>query len=306
MKRWLLGFCRNELGQISYRGWEWLLMRLLFAAVLWKAADQLVIVLQGYDTIRRPHGLGYWWDITFVGQDPWESRMPAIFYGLILLYVTGLLPVVSLTGLFVLHTLMGTFSMSQGASHHIQQIVGFVLLGQCLAAIWALWKTRTWGHFLRPERVDYRDRMVFWSQQMVAASYTVTGLTKLVRSEGKWLEEIPNLVVQFEKNLLMEFYNKLAPSSDKVTVMMVDFINRFPLVAQAMFGTVLLAELLAFFALWNRRIMAIWGLILISMHVVIGVVMKLHFEYNQWVVAIFLVNVPFWICALVRQRGSGG
>ncbi len=68
------------------------------------------------------------------------------------------------------------------------------------------------------------------------------------------------------------------------------------------FTPVLLAEMLAFLALFNRRMLALWGLVLIGMHWGIEIVMKLHFAYNQQILWIFWVNVPFWIWAVAKSR----
>jgi uncharacterized membrane-anchored protein YitT (DUF2179 family) len=52
---------------------------------------------------------------------------------------------------------------------------------------------------------------------------------------------------------------------------------------------------LCFVALFNRAFLGAFGIALIVMHHFIALFMALYFPYNQWVLALFYVNIPFWI-----------
>ena len=64
-------------------------------------------------------------------------------------------------------------------------------------------------------------------------------------------------------------------------------------------------ELLIVFALCNRRL-AFWiGLSLLVMHWLIAYIMQLRFPLNEFVIALFFVNVIFLLVAAV-EKVSGG
>jgi hypothetical protein len=304
--KWLF---RNQLGRISYSPTEFSIARFGFALVLvhsiWslaKANDET--------SLDEPHGLAWLGngpegELSWLGDlTVWFSAGPGVptawflvFAVLLAFYLINFAPIFTSFGLLTIHTLAGTFYMSQGAMHHTQQIISLVLFGQLLASIWNAIKLRRSDSLLWPSSQVFRDSSMFLCQQMIAASYVITGLTKFEKSKGHWIEDSPNLVVQFDKNLQMDFYNHLQPPDERMTQWMTNFLTNYPSLGMIIFGSALLLEFLAFFALFNRSIMALWGLALIAMHLSISVIMKLDFFYNEMVLLIFFVNIPFWIRA---------
>jgi hypothetical protein len=69
-----------------------------------------------------------------------------------------------------------------------------------------------------------------------------------------------------------------------------------------LFSIGLLLELFCFIALFNRGLLALFGVGLAVMHLMIAQIMVLKFFYNEWMLAIFFVNVPFWILMAVRGK----
>ena len=54
-------------------------------------------------------------------------------------------------------------------------------------------------------------------------------------------------------------------------------------------------------ALFGRGYAAGYGLSLLLFHATVHRVMKLHFLYNEYLIWIYLVNVPFWILLAARS-----
>ena len=68
------------------------------------------------------------------------------------------------------------------------------------------------------------------------------------------------------------------------------------------FGIGFVLELFAFAALLNRRLMALFGIGLIGLHVMVSHFMQLGFFFNKFALLIVFVNVPFWLVAAIRCR----
>lgn len=308
--KWLF---RNDLGKIRHSPVEFVIARIAFALVMVVAMDSL-IRKNTQSTLREPHGIAaigasaegeLGWAGEFVLWFSATEGIPAawmvIFAVLLAFYIIGFMPIPTVAGLFAIHTLAGTFYMSQGAMHHGQQIIGLTLFGQLLASVWSAFRRRGRDSLLWQDSAHHRDCSMFLCQQMIAAGYVITGLTKFEKSKGDWIEDSPNLVVQFEKNRQMDFYNKLQPSDDAATQWMSDFLINYPILGMILFGGVIFLEFGAFFALFNRVILALWGLALLAMHLSISVIMKLDFFYNELILLIFFVNLPFWIGVVWRR-----
>lgn len=62
----------------------------------------------------------------------------------------------------------------------------------------------------------------------------------------------------------------------------------------SIFGGGFFLELFAFLALRNRPWALLIGLAIISFHRSVRWLMRLEFEMHEWLIWIFLVNVPFW------------
>jgi len=79
-------------------------------------------------------------------------------------------------------------------------------------------------------------------------------------------------------------------------------------VARLLFGGAFILELGALLALKNRAWACGIGLGLLAMHAGIHLVMHLRFVNHEWLILIFLVNVPWMVMAAGGWlwRGGGG
>jgi len=273
----------------------------------------------------EPVGLAQFADLTWLATDTTRVWLVPACWIAVGLYAFGLLPLVMTTFLLAVHIGFGTLSNSQGAIHHTCQIVGLVLLAQWVALLrpffskqnpktvirdyYAGWKKAvTDGVSSLSEvasRSSYGARFIRYSMHAVAAAYVVSAISKLFKSGGAWASNVPNIALQFEKNRQMAFYNTLEKTADgqvEPGMAMAQWVLQHPTVAGAMFGAGLLVELFAFLALLNRWFALAFGLGLIGLHTMISELMKLGFAFNKQLLAIFFINVPFWIAAVAIQR----
>ena len=328
-KKWF----RFEAGRVDYMAFEWWIMR---AGLAWFAVQATPAGLP-YQTQTAPAGIAKFFDLTWLGDPATPGWMTPLLLVLAWLMALGVAPLLGAAGLLVLHTAVGAFANSQGGgggSHHTTNLIGLMLLGQVLACLYrdvhalrrAGWRGllavrlegwEWWLHLRRHPAAafhrasgsletaaqSFRSSQIHTILQMMAMAYVVSGVSKVWRSDGAWLAEVRHLPLQFEKNRLNEFHDTLVMPPPTTADAMASWISHHPNLAGALFGVGLFLELFAFVGLWNRRLMALFGLALISMHVMISELMNLGFYYNKWALFLFWVNVPFWLHAL-RHRIS--
>ena len=322
---------RFDAGRVDYMAFEWFIMR---AGLAWFAVQATPAGLP-YQTQPSPVGMAKFFDLTWLGDPGTAGWMGPLLVVLGWLMALGLAPLMAPAGLLILHTAVGTFANSQGGgggSHHTTNLIGLMLLGQVLACVYrdvqslrrGGWRgpiavrMEDWAwlrHLLRHPAAafrrasdsvespaqSFRSSQIWTILQMMAMSYVVSGISKLWRSEGAWLTEVRNLPLQFEKNRLNEFHDTLIMPPQTSADAMAEWISQHPNLAGGFFGMGLFLELFAFLGLWNRRLMALFGISIISMHIMISDLMNLGFFYNKWTLFLFWVNMPFWLWAL-RHR----
>ena len=293
-------------GKIRYRGYEWLVMRVLFAVVAWPTFDPRG--LQAFQSLSDPHGLARFFEMDWMLQSNVQSLLLWISAIHIICYVLNVVPLWTCSVLLVVHTLIGTVVNSQGAIHHTSQIVAFALLGQLIAYVAYLLQKKSslalgWKQLEIPGRLGSEAPAlpIYLAQQLMATAYVVSAISKLIRSEGEWISSLPNIALQLQKTRMMAHYNTLEPIPE-VAGWAITMVREFPKLAMAFFAMGLLLELFAFVGLFNRLFLALTGAGLMLMHVAISQVMNLGFFYNKWLLIIFWINIPFWIVVALRWK----
>jgi len=292
------------------RGWkvpdyhwvELLIMRIGLAAVAWISlvGDSTFLLHEGQP---HPQGIAHWIPLSWLSDAATYGVVKWIFIGALVVYVSGQLSRIALPVATLIHVLVHTLHNSQGATHHHAQIVSLVLLAQCLTHWWP----SLWSLFQRLKGSDRVSGWV-WSQgrrveqwavwfslQAIAATYLLAALSKLIKSKGIWAFQSHNIVVEMVKTHWQNFYSRLEHSTDPEALARMNFLLDNPNAARLILGGGLALELFAFLMLYNRATALVGGLLLISMHLGIGFLMKLHFPHNEQLLLLFAVNLPFWL-----------
>ncbi len=301
----------NRIGEIRYLSWEWAFMRYAFAICVWMATwntwNPLEIGIRNNYVVEDANGLPSLVDLSWLGQPVPTAILGILMVALLVLYLGNcwMLPVTG--GLLLIHSLVGGIFSSPAGDHHATQVVGMVLLGQFGWYAWKRWRPRRF----RREGLDSASGVIFWSQQMICAGYLVSAISKWVNSGGglvpgwRWVEQLPNIAVQFEKNRLQVYYDLLQePASSGLNAWLTAQITEHPWVAMLLLAPGFYLEFFAVAALMNRRAALLVGLALMALHGLIHLVMHLPFYYFQAVDLIFLVNLPFWLSCLFGKRES--
>jgi hypothetical protein len=266
------------------------------------------------------------------------SPFQLLLIALLALYALGTTPLLATGTLLALHTAVGTLVNSATANvDHNSQIVGYALLAQFLAHLYhqhAVRQSPTPGHAARQLCLDrWRDLARSWaiffrapldpsrpgaltspispnSEQArwthftisaIAASYVVSAISKLVRSEGRWIENIPNIVLQIRKTNGQAFADTGDHTAAAATNFAIDLTSRDPDLARLLFGAGLGVELFAFLALFGRTWALLVGISLFVLHTLVSQLMSLEFTYNKAALVLLLINIPFWLYHLVLR-----
>ena len=273
---------------VEYGALERLLMRLLFAIVV---AAHIPASL-AHLSISRPNGLARLIDLGFLLDPQVLAGFRYALWLMLVFYVLRIGWALVLPYMTLLSIAVGSINNSHGAISHTFQILSLVLLAQTAAYYYA--KVR------KLNRDAAENRMIFWSQQAIAATYLVSAITKLINSSGMWFVQTPYVAVQIVKTTEQNYYNTLDATSRAAGLAIADWIVHHPLLVGMVMTAGFFIELLAPLALLSRRWALSLGLGLVLFHETIDRVMKLHFAYNEYLLWIYLVNVPFWTLAAVR------
>ena len=243
-----------------------------------------------------PTGLARFVDLTSLAQ-PWIYWTLTAGLGVALaLFVTGRALPYSIGYVALLWTAVGTLENSQGVEAHYSQPAALVLLAQTLAYAIARY---------RPGGIAAHRRAFWYSQQALAAAYFVSGITKLVRSRGRWLEDLPNIALQIVKSHDQSFFETLTGDliarGDRVAALVMEHPNT----ARLVFGWGLALELFVWLALLGRRWALGVGIALFLLHEGIAFVMQIRFPIHEALVVLYFVGLPaLLVGAWARRRGA--
>lgn len=278
---------------VAHAGWEIFVMRALFA---WLCLIMLPAAVP-YLSQPVPNGLAHWLDLTFLADPATYAGLRGAMAVSLAGYVLGVLPAVTLGFPAVLLTLVGTLENSQGAIGHHLQVTCLVALAQTV--VYAMARGEGGGPWWRPDLSIHR-RAVHWAKLVIVAAYMTSACVKLIASGGLWIVQLPDISLQLLKTHANVYYDTLVPQQGWLAERLPEWIWRHPNLTRLAFGPGLLLELGAFVALAGRRPALLIGAGLLVMHVLARVVMKLAFSAHEWLLVIYLVNLPYFAIGIGR------
>jgi hypothetical protein len=297
---------------IPYRGWEMVVMRVLFALVVYSAFPNRVPFTGAPD----PVGIARVMPLTWLSDPGVLEVCRWVLLVALGVYASGRFYVVALPVMLFLTIAPATLANSQKADHHHLQALGLVLLAQW---VWFTYRAISAGELVRAGRRT-QQLNVFYSQQVLVATYLTTAVWKLWKTNFGWIQQAKYFPVQLAKTRDAEYYNKLEVAGGEasglvgkvdawfaaITPQLETFLFSHSNICRLVIGSGLLLELFAFLALVGRRSRLFYGGLLVVFHLVIGRVMNLDFEYNIFLLLIFFVNLPWLVVALWRKVDARG
>ncbi len=277
---------------IRYALFERAIMRVLFAVIVARHIPSSL----AHFTISTPHGIGRVLDLHFLLDPATFAICRYLLWAALALYVARIGWSIALPYMTLLSIATGTIVNSQGAIGHYFQIVSLVLCAQTAAHFYDLFQKRV-GALAE-------DRIVFWSQQAIVATYFTSALTKLIHTSGRWFFQSPMVAVQIIKTTDQDYYDRLDLAQRNAGLPLAEWILTHPLIVALVLGAGLLLELTSPLALLGRRFALFFGVSLIVFHESVQRLMKLDFAYNEYLIWVYLVNVPFWLWFAARRLGG--
>ncbi len=146
-------------------------------------------------------------------------------------------------------------------------------------------------------------QLLIAGQFMIAGAYLVSVCSKMNMSKGQWLLNSHYVALDFVKTTRQSFYSELNPkyAHDPEGVL---FLMSHENLARLFFGGGVLLESILILAVGTRWLSLIFGIMLLFMHSAIQELMTLAFPTNQYMDALFYINIPFLIAlALAKKEG---
>ncbi len=279
---------------IAYRAYERLIMRVLFAVVV---AVHMPSALSS-DQLAAPNGLAHLMELRLLSNPAVFSLSQYLLWIAHALYVLRIAWDIVLPYMTLLSVAVGSLQNSHGAIGHHLQVVSLVLLAQTTSHFYSRFRKANGKTVARPSA---EDRLISWSQQAIAATYLASGLTKLINTGGKWFLQSPLVGVQIIKTTEQNYYNTLDAHGYGSGLAIAAWIVQHSVLVGIVMSAGLLLELATPLLLLGRSWALLFGLALLLFHESVGRVMELKFFYNECLIWIYLVNVPFWLWVAVRR-----
>ncbi len=272
--------------------YERLIMRILFAWVVWIATPARLIV----NGIPTPNGVARIVDLHFLLDPHTFAVAHAVLAGALILYVLRLAVWLALPVALFVNLAANAITNSQGAIQHSAQIVSLVLFAQTVAHFYGLWRRRK-----GEERAVLEERAIWWSQQSIVAVYLVAGITKLMMTKGLWGYQARWIGVSIAKAAYQSFYNTLDQAVLEQQLAIANFAAAHGWIVALIAALGIFLELGSPLMLLYRAWAALFACALICFHLCLDYTMGLGFIYNQWLLFIFMINAPYWIVIGTRK-----
>lgn len=273
--------------------WELVVMRMLFALVIWDAIPSAM----PFEQVPKPIGLAMF-------APDWVTGFGALFEAewfkvavvvVLVIYAIGSAAIITTPLLLLVLVMAGTLNNSQGAITHHLQVVSLVLVAQSGYLIYELIRRRKWRTGGLGQPVDREIWVVYVTQQAVVAAYVISAWTKLKESGLDWFVNAARFPIQLKKNTRMAYYNELKEhGSDS------GFLADLPARAEALLiaspnlcrviiGSGLVLEIAVILALLGRIWAFFFGVVFVVFHSSISKIMNLDFDFNIYILLIFFI-----------------
>ncbi len=239
------------------------------------------------------------WHVTWLSNPGVFETWRWIIAGLLGFYVAGVgLPLV-LPVLAVMHILPFTLFNSQGYTHHGNQIISLLLIIQAGCVLWQVVRERRLS--LQPPDAVLRGWLLWQSLTLIAGTYLVSVITKLIVSKGQWIWKANFFALDMIKTERQTWLNRVDhpwPGIPTDALWMLDH----PWTARLVFGSGIVVEAVCIFAIGNRLLGLLIGISLIIMHRSIDALMGgVAFQYNELLDFTYFVGVPFGIAWILEK-----
>lgn len=129
--------------------------------------------------------------------------------------------------------------------------------------------------------LELKNERIQFSVQIIAAGYTLAGISKLKLSGLNWVADAPLVSIQVIKNYYYHYFDIGDINYAARGIALADFIIQHPLLIKILFSSSLLLELFALLAIKNKIRALVYGFLLTMMH------LGIYYFMNIIIVSIF-------------------
>lgn len=135
----------------------------------------------------------------------------------------------------------------------------------------------------------YADPILF-SRQIIAAAYTLAGISKLTKTGITWPLDAPYLLLQIKKGAYYSYFNNGDTTFLDSQNIIIKFFTDHPYLLLISLFSVFLLELCSFIILVNNKTAFAYGILLLLMHIGIWYTMDIIIYYIVYPMVIILLN----------------
>ena len=241
-----------------------------------------------------PVGIARFADLTVLSHPRLYVILRNLALVALIFYSSGVMFGVATLYLFGFLVAVQTLVASQGAVNHGRNLLMLVLLAQCFASIWGFLSNFLQLTLGTTSPIPTEQIAVVWSLQTIAASYFISGISKLVNSRGQWISAlvaIPPIMIARAEAVLQD--GAISKHRRDRSYALAQWLARHRYACKLIFSAALWIEVLSPLALYNRTTEIIGGLLLLLFHVAAGFSMQLQFTWNRFIILIYFINIPY-------------
>lgn len=213
-----------------------------------------VLFVNHYSGNPYPEGVSRLVDVSFLAVAPVSYVVFALALAATLFYLLEKKMVVALGLISAVSVAVFTIERANGVQSR-SELLSMIFIAQWVA------------YLVKRKEADAHNTAIFFSVQMVAAAYTMSGITKLMTSGLDWIINPTNAVLQITKifgQLNIELGFKAGIAYSKFTT---GLLLHYPYLAQFLFAAALGIEVFAFTCIFSKQWARTYGLLLLALHI---------------------------------------
>lgn len=213
-----------------------------------------VLFVNHYSGNPYPEGVSRLFDVSFLSVAPVSYVVFALAVAGVVFYFLEKQMAIALGIISAISVLVFTIERANGVQSR-SELLSMIFIAQWVA------------YLVKRKEADVHNTAIFFSVQMVAAAYTMSGITKLMTSGLDWIVNPTNAVLQITKifgQLNIELGFKAGIAYSKFTT---GLLLHYPYLAQFLFAAALGIEVFAFTCVFSKPWARRYGLLLLALHI---------------------------------------
>jgi hypothetical protein len=238
-------------------------------------------VLSSYGITGQYHGICNWFPCNVLAAEWVKNVVQLLCWAVAILYVLEVRMTITCFALAFLSTVIFTFEESHGVFIR-SSTYSAIFFAQVFAYAFAKNKPFSRIHF---------------SKQIIAATYTLSGLSKLYYSGFTWFAGGKYLLLQVKKGAYYKFFDTGHEAILHEKDNYIRFFIENPTLFNLLLLGALLLELTCGLLLFSRKLSYVYGILLVCMHIGIQMVMDIIIAPIAFPMIILLLN-PLYLFLL--------